>query len=167
MEFTISETFSYFGRLLHMTRDQVDISLIILPWPPITFRLRADKRSFSNFSTFQKMIARYEEHKHQPVDVGCRCGLWAEVSKDDFHWRWLWSTNHQSSYWMNRLWVTISWIWVVIVDKNHDSQWFDDWCADVWYTVCALGWSWSTGAPTGVGTHSGGGSYIFITKTTI
>ena len=24
MEFTITETFSYFGRLLHMTRDQVD-----------------------------------------------------------------------------------------------------------------------------------------------
>ena len=27
MEFTISETFSYFGRLLHMTRDQVSIKL--------------------------------------------------------------------------------------------------------------------------------------------
>ena len=27
MEFTISETFSYFGRLLHMTRDQVVITL--------------------------------------------------------------------------------------------------------------------------------------------
>ena len=151
MEFTISETFSYFGRLLHMTRDQVDISLIILPWPPITFRLRADKRSFSNFSTFQKMIARYEEHKHQPVDVGCRCGLWAEVSKDDFHWRWLWSTNRQSSYWMNPLWVTISWI-----------------CqCSITIMIWVLGWSRSTGAPTRVGTHSGGGSYIAITRSRI
>ena len=55
MEFTITETFSYFGRLLHMTRDQVDYFQTL---PNISNRLRADKRSFSNFSTFQKMIAR-------------------------------------------------------------------------------------------------------------
>ena len=56
MEFTISETFSYFGRLLHMTRDQVVKTWTCLP--PITSRLRVGKKSSSNFSTYQKMIGR-------------------------------------------------------------------------------------------------------------
>ena len=60
MEFTITETFSYFGRLLHMTRDQVDYFQTL---PNISNRLRADKRSFSNFSTFQKTIARCHSQK--------------------------------------------------------------------------------------------------------
>ena len=69
MEFTISETFSYFGRLLHMSREQVVLKLTCNTFYGNTFRLRVGKKSSSNFSTFQKMIVRCEKKPPQ-IDLG-------------------------------------------------------------------------------------------------
>ena len=64
MEFTISETFSYFGRLLHMTRDQV--AVFTHSHDSLNILLKGFKQTqinFENLSTFLPAIDVFIPHQ--------------------------------------------------------------------------------------------------------
>ena len=109
MEFTISETFSYFGRLLHMSREQVVLKLTCntFLWKHFIIETLLGWESARKAPPTSPPSRRWSSgaKKNLLKLILVRCELWAGASKDDFHWRWLSFTNLLFSFLMNPLWV--------------------------------------------------------------